>query len=411
MQKNVKRYDRGSLRPPRRMPDGRVRVDAYLTRVGTFRYRNKDGSERIELRHPDDVFDQESMESFAQVPVTNEHPPGMLTSKTAKKHAVGTSGETVERDGDFMRASLVIYDADTIAEMESGEKVEVSNGYTCDLVEGPGHDPVYGRWDFRQTNIRANHVAMVSKGRAGAECRARMDAGEQADDHERSIQLRADSRVQHSSHMAISEDALRALNAQLKELESKNEQLQADLKSATTRADTAEGKLEVANKKVGDLNAQIASNAAALESEAVKKEKDRADKAESQVRRFDERFEGAVRARAALEQRAAMVMGPKFRMDDMTDRQVRVEVVKRLDSTKDVGDSVPDGKIEGFFEALTDEHVKSARELAEVSETLAGARTDTAPDKKVEARKSRRDLWREPLPNSTRARGAQKGSL
>lgn len=174
--KTVRAYraDLGELRPVERLPDGRVRVDAILTRCGIFEYRNPDGSTRRELRLPEEVFKPESLNSFAIVPVTDDHPPDMLTAETALRFARGSTGDTVRRDGDNVRASIGVFDANLIAKMESG-KVQLSCGYTCDLIEKPGVHPVYGQYDAIQTNILGNHVAVVDTGRAGT-ARVRMDS-------------------------------------------------------------------------------------------------------------------------------------------------------------------------------------------------------------------------------------------
>lgn len=170
------RYDVGGLRPVRRMPDGRVVVDAYFTRAGVFPYTRKDGSVERELRLPEHVFDRASMQSFANLPVTNDHPDvGLLDSRTARSYAVGATGDSVTRDGERMRGQIVVWDAKTIAEMDAG-KLQISNGYTCDLVRSPGVHPQYGAYDSIQTNIVGNHSAIVADGRAGPVIRARMDA-------------------------------------------------------------------------------------------------------------------------------------------------------------------------------------------------------------------------------------------
>lgn len=158
------------------MPDGRVVADAFLTRVGVFKYVRPDGSIIRELRDPKHVFDRRSMDSFANLPLTNNHPDvGLLDTKTAKAYAVGATGDAIVRDGDYMRGKIVAWDGETIDDMDAG-KVQVSNGYTCDLVKTPGVHPQYGAYDAIQTNILGNHVAIVDAGRAGPMVRVRMDA-------------------------------------------------------------------------------------------------------------------------------------------------------------------------------------------------------------------------------------------
>lgn len=169
------RFDIGTLRPAVRGDDGILRADAYLARTGVQVYHNADGSPRREYRPRAEVFDAASMRTFSMVPVTDDHPPEMLTSRNAKKYAVGAVGEQVRADGDKIAAPIMVYDEDTIRKMQNG-KVAVSCGYQCDLVHEPGTAPDGQRYDAIQTNIRGNHVAIVDYARAGKDVRVRMDA-------------------------------------------------------------------------------------------------------------------------------------------------------------------------------------------------------------------------------------------
>jgi hypothetical protein len=403
----------GGLRPARRMDDGRIVVDAYLTRTGVFRYTNKDGSTRLELRHHEDVFDPESMRSFANLPVTNRHPPGLINARTARKYVVGASGDSVSREGENMRGTLAVFDAETVAEMDAGELVEVSNGYSCRLDRTPGVDPIYGEYHVRQRDIRGNHVALVPQGRAGTS-RVRMDAedadptlvGERVEKTDEGATLARDRVAPLGARVTLArmtDEEARALNAKLKTTEAALSTVEANLETATKRADAAEGKLEIANKKIEEQVATLAAGSQALETDAVKKAQERADAAEGSRAALESSFPKAVRARAKLERISEAVMGPKFRMDDLNDHQVRVEVVKRLDSTKDCKEASP-GKVEGWFESLTEDYVAKIRARVDASETLAGVtgahRADVAADKAEDKPRTRRDLWKEPLPNA-----------
>lgn len=175
----VLRYDKASpLSKPVRLPNGFVRAEGYLTRSGIFVYRDAQGKTVRELRTPDEVMSRETVDSFALVPVTNDHPPELLTADNAKQYAVGAVSEQVRPDGDKLRASLMITDARTIEAVQGG-KVELSCGYTADVVTESGTWNGQ-RYDARQTNIRGNHVAIVDVGRAGPECALRMDAADGA---------------------------------------------------------------------------------------------------------------------------------------------------------------------------------------------------------------------------------------
>lgn len=170
----VNRFDRGQLSQPRRLPNGFLRAEGYLTRTGIFDYRRADGSVKRELRLPEEILSHETLDSLAMVPITNEHPPELLTADNSKKYAVGTVGESVRADDGFVRSSLILTDAQAIAEVEAGKR-ELSCGYTLDLDETPGEWNGQ-RYDAIQRNVRGNHVAIVANGRAGEACAIRMDA-------------------------------------------------------------------------------------------------------------------------------------------------------------------------------------------------------------------------------------------
>lgn len=172
---DLERLDRSELRRPERHPSAYLRVDAHISRAGVFVYRNPDGTERREYRPPEEVFKADSLRSFELLPLTNEHPAiGLLSPANARDYQVGTVGQDVRKDGEFIRASLVVTDGDTIADLESG-KVELSCGYVCDLEESSGVTPEGERFDCIQRDVRGNHVALVSTGRAGRDVRVRMD--------------------------------------------------------------------------------------------------------------------------------------------------------------------------------------------------------------------------------------------
>lgn len=393
------RCDIGKLRPAQRMADGRVRADAHITRAGIFKYQLPGGKTRLELREQHEVFDTESLASFAVVPVTNNHPDvGLLTTKNMKKYMVGVSGEQVIRDDDHVRTSIMVADADTIQQMESG-KVEVSCGYTCDLDETPGVHPVYGKYDAKQLNIRGNHLAIVDSARAGRSARVRMDGA--------AIQLPtddADEGRHGGSGMAGKADdkeTVRALGAQLKTAEERADSAESLASQEKLRADTESGRALQLEAQIVELKAQLAAGAAATETEAVEREKTRADAAELKVARFDAALESRVRTRAKLERQSAVVMGDDFRMDDLDDRAIMAAVVKRLDAAADVAPSVAEGIITGRFLTLIDGFHRNARSQARVAELLTHteARADAAPDHK----KAYRDQWKQPLPNDIRA--------
>ncbi len=176
---SVKRYDTGEFTSPTRTPNGYLRCDAKITRVGVFQYKLADGTTRSELRLPTEVFAKDSLASFEDVPLTNNHPREKLTSKNTGRFQTGNV-KRVRKHDEYVAANILITDADAIKDAENG-KTQLSCGYKCDLEfrsgVTSGIDGVADgqHFDAIQKNIVGNHVAIVTRARAGSETSLHLD--------------------------------------------------------------------------------------------------------------------------------------------------------------------------------------------------------------------------------------------
>ncbi len=151
-------------------------MDAYPTREGVFSYKNTDGSERRELRLPEEVYSPDSLASLRAAPVTDMHPSEPVNPDNWQALSVGHVAENVRAEKPFVAATLLIQDAKMIAAVEKGERRELSCGYECSLDETPG--TFQGQhYDAIQRGIKYNHVALGPKGwgRAGPQVALRLD--------------------------------------------------------------------------------------------------------------------------------------------------------------------------------------------------------------------------------------------
>ncbi|MBN8951440.1 MULTISPECIES: DUF2213 domain-containing protein [unclassified Rhizobium] len=159
----------------RRTGDGYLVADARIARTGIQNYagaeigRPEMPTVRI-YRPGGEVFSEDTLKSAAHRPVTNEHPPEMVTSENWKKYAVGQTGDEIAGEGIFLRVPLMVSDEDAIQDIESG-KQELSAGYVCDVDFTAGVTPSGEAYDAIQRNIRINHIAIVRRGRAGSKVR------------------------------------------------------------------------------------------------------------------------------------------------------------------------------------------------------------------------------------------------
>ena len=152
-------------------PDtGFLKVDARLTRTGVFTYSDAEGETWGELRTDGEVFDADTLDSFRLAVVTDDHPSGFVTAATVRDVQIGSVGTDVRRDGEFVRATIQITDADAIEAIRGGKK-ELSCGYTSRVIQDQGVAPGGATYAARQTEIRGNHLAVVDRGRAGPSCR------------------------------------------------------------------------------------------------------------------------------------------------------------------------------------------------------------------------------------------------
>lgn len=205
----------------------------------------------------------------------------------------------------------------------------------------------------------------------------------------------------HESGRMDKDEQIRSLKEQLAAAEAKLAPAAEAARKDATRADAAEAKAKTLETENTDLRAQIAAAAVTVETEAIKREKVRADGLEAELRGRDARFDAALQERVELERTAAVVM-PDLNMRGLPDRQIIATVVKRLDANQDTGTSVSDAYLRGRFDSLIELHRRNARSLERVSAVIV-REDEKRTDSLAEKRNAFRNQWQEPLPNSREA--------
>jgi hypothetical protein len=147
----------------------RTGVYKYLAREIGLNDRNPNEIVNV-LRHADEVFNVDSLSTYSNVDVTNDHPSDLVTAATYKNVSVGHVIDA-KQSGDFVDVNIIVKDAKAIADIESG-KSQLSPGYTAVYVPELGtYDATGEEYEFKQTGIDVNHVAIVKRGRGGAQVR------------------------------------------------------------------------------------------------------------------------------------------------------------------------------------------------------------------------------------------------
>lgn len=176
----AQRYDTHRLDAVEVLPSGALRVPARLARVGVLTYQDADGNTWGEFVPPETLFAADSMASARGMAVADLHPTAQVTPANRKAVQVGHVGDEVKRDGDYLAAPVYVTDAAEIALVQSGERGDVSCGYSCELDETPGvyDGAAYARV---QRNRVYNHLGLGPKGwgRAGTDVSLRLDGAQQ----------------------------------------------------------------------------------------------------------------------------------------------------------------------------------------------------------------------------------------
>lgn len=469
--KRVQRYDLvagSSVRKIERTVQGFLRVDAVAAHAGIQTYYRPDGKRVRELVLPEHIQALKSLKQFDGASLTNDHPVEggehvMVSPANVRKFEVGTVMGPGRADGEDVVISTLWKDPQAIAAIESRRKTAISVGYNVDLDETPGVHPKYGAYDAIQINREINHAALVDAGRA-PRASLRMDSAYAVgigqgkltsivDGHQHTLDTDcattswaslggSDTGHSHTvvrnpdGSLVLTENAghthtildayntdnrstnmdpeklqalVTTLNEQLKTTETELGAATARADAEKLRADTAAGRILTMEAQNKELSAKVAGQVAATETEAYRAEKIRADGLQEKVAKFDETFETRVRERSALVNQATIVLGPKFRADDLDDRQVRVAVIQRLDSTADVSSKIENGIILGRYLSLVEQNLKNVRSQANVESILASHthvdQVESRADKDGKTLAQKREEFRKqgtkPLPNST----------
>lgn len=353
------RFDKNPLPKVVRTPEGYIKGSAIVTRTGVFKYIDNQGNVRLELRHPDDILEEDSLDSLKQIPITVEHPTVLVDSTNVKQLGVGLTGETVKIDGENIKTTVTITSIDGVEAINSG-KEELSLGYTLDLEEEEG---IYNGQPYthRQKNIRYNHLAIVERARAGANARLNFDSFEYAMIVDENIKLEREKMVKiNIDNVDVEVDeavkkAYDSLNARLDaEIKSKSD-IQKEIDSLKARLDEKEEEL----KKANEMN-----NDSAISEKA--------------------------KARVELIAKAGKVVNIDG-LYDLSDRDIKLSVIKsRYDSLDltDKSDDYVSARFDAICEALSnnDEAIKKQQEKAkEVNE----------PKKNLDALELVKNQWKE----------------
>lgn len=168
-------FDRATVR--RVDVDGRMHVEiSNISKACVSPYYGREipNSEALGLE-PDRIYQllrdpaelEKGAATFNNIPLLNKHIP-ISAADPQHQSVVGATGGNCQFVAPYLQNSLVIWDASSIAGIETGDQKELSSAYryVADMTPGTFDGVAY---DGRMTEIVGNHVALVEVGRAGAD--------------------------------------------------------------------------------------------------------------------------------------------------------------------------------------------------------------------------------------------------
>lgn len=343
------------------LDNGFLRVKGKAARTGVYQYlaselglTDRAPNEVINVYRPaDEVFNADSLASYANVDVTNNHPSQMVDAKTYKSVSVGHV-VAASQSGDFVDVELMIKDASAIADIEAG-KSQLSPGYTAVYIQEDGTAPCGTNYQFKQTGIDVNHVALVQRGRGGP-------------------QVRIDDNQGVTPMIKVMLDSGVALEV-------------ADEAAAKLVTDA----LKEAAQKVTDAEAKATTAEAERDAMAEKLE---AEKAKTTDAAIAERVEAIATVRAD----AVKIVGDSFKCDSVDVATIQREAMKAKRPTVDWDDK-SDIYVQASFDSAladADTQVAAPDQLSQFAKDAAKPVADKAPTVNAydKFKQSQADAWK-----------------
>jgi hypothetical protein len=154
--------------------EGYLKGEVPVAKVGVLKYALPNGGVRRELVPEGTLFNEDDMGSIKLKPVVNLHPKERrVDATTAKKYTIGSTGEMVRRDNNYLVTSIVITHKDGVESVKNGRQ-QLSPGYKCDLIMRKGKFKGE-EFDAIQVKREYNHLAICDNARGGSDLKIRTD--------------------------------------------------------------------------------------------------------------------------------------------------------------------------------------------------------------------------------------------
>lgn len=242
-------------------PEGYLRVPGRVARTGVQQYlawelglTDRPASAIVNVfRPPEEVFSDSSLSTFDNADVTVEHPNELVNSKTFKRDSVGhaiSAGRRSEDEPDFVVVDLLIKAQDAIDTINRG-KAELSAGYTSEYVQRPGIAPDGTPYEYIQTEITINHIALCDTARAGHKARL-FDSNRGKTMPKVILDSGAQVEVADDATQTLIQTDINSLKKRIKDAEEAQKKAEDEKEAAEAKADAKDEENEALKEKASE---------------------------------------------------------------------------------------------------------------------------------------------------------------
>lgn len=370
-----------------------------IARVGVFPYLHSDGTWTNEAKLPEDILSESTVKSANNKPVTNDHPvddgENVLVDKSnSTQYVKGFTADNAHVEGDMLKVGLTIMDPQLIDAVQNGGKQELSIGFQTDV------EPISGeyngaKYDSVQRNIQINHVAVVDRAREGHNIRITGDSAQMVVNDTRKEKQMAENEknvfddagnTSSNTNSASSNTSSSSNSSSSSSSDDKDKQI-ADLKQQVKDLQAQLAKANDSNSQDDsdddDDKGKNSNKSDSVEREIEKLKAER-DKYKSKVE--GDSFNNAVDDRIELIDEAKKILGDSYDFRGKSDKQIKIDSIKKADSTIDVEDK-PDAYYDGIFEVIKN------RKTGVVGYPRQSTIGDSADDAVAKAKQARANLY------------------
>lgn len=370
-----------------------------IARVGVFPYLHSDGTWTNEAKLPEDILSESTVKSANNKPVTNDHPvddgENVLVDKSnSTQYVKGFTADNAHVEGDMLKVGLTIMDPQLIDAVQNGGKQELSIGFQTDV------EPISGeyngaKYDSVQRNIQINHVAVVDRAREGHNIRITGDSAQMVVNDTRKEKQMAENEknvfddagnTSSNTNSASSNTSSSSNSSSSSSSDDKDKQI-ADLKQQVKDLQAQLAKANGSNSQDDsdddDDKGKNSNKSDSVEREIEKLKAER-DKYKSKVE--GDSFNNAVDDRIELIDEAKKILGDSYDFRGKSDKQIKIDSIKKADSAIDVEDK-PDAYYDGIFEVIKN------RKTGVVGYPRQSTIGDSADDAVAKAKQARANLY------------------